>query len=61
MPILKEWLFAQEAFSEVATVLVVTIANIHFSLMKTDEDIIWLVLQWEGATINLTSIIDIYR
>lgn len=43
-------LWALTAFSEICAVLLVTIANVHFSLMGKEYDMIWFMLRWDFAT-----------
>lgn len=41
-------LWGVAAYSEIAVVVLVTIASVHFNLMISDEDLVWFVMTWEG-------------
>ena len=49
--------FAIAALTEISTVIVVTIAAIHFQLMITDEDLIWFFNTWNFYIIMFPQIL----
>ena len=38
--------WAPAAYSEIATVILVTISSVHLNLMITDEDFVWFMVHW---------------
>jgi hypothetical protein len=48
------WAFT--AFSETVTVVLLTIANTHFNLMSSEDEMIWFILYWDFYTQMLPQI-----
>lgn len=44
------------AISELASVLLVTIASMHFNLLMNDDDIVWFLMKWEFIVLELPQV-----